>query len=282
MNSKFVLDGELLKSDEINLSPSSLALAYGYGVFETIKFLERRPCFFREHLERLEIASQVSGLSHGFSREEVSLFVETLLGSSPFESGIFKIIVFRDADRSRVLLFIRSPQNTSPKQDLRLRVSDVVQPSEAFTTKHKTTNYVENWLQFQAAQNHGYDECLFLNEFGKVCECSMSNLFFRKNGILNTPHLDCGLLNGIVRSKVIQLCQEDGMIVNEGAFTLSEVLQGDAAYLTNSGMGIASVSEIDTGENSVLYEGGGRLLYRLNELYTALETKSRDNWKNGL
>ncbi len=280
MANQVILDGDLLAQDTLNIKVTSLGLAYGFGVFETIKFCDRQPCFFREHVDRLETASLRAGLRHGYSKSQVAGFVQRLLDSSRSDSGIFKIIVFEDSDTARMLLFVRSAGSLSQSDGLRLCVSDIVKSSTAFTSRHKTTNYMENWLELQKAQQHGFDECLFFNEFGQVTECSMSNIFFMRNGILNTSHLDCGLLNGVVRSKLIDLCEEDGVIVNQGRFQGDDLVDCESAFVTNSGVGISSVSEISMGNVVSELEENASFLRRLRDRFAELERTSMEDWQD--
>lgn len=69
--------------------------------------------------------------------------------------------------------------------------------------RHKT-----DWREMYEGESmrvarDGIDEVIFLNERGELTEGSRTNLFLRKNGRLVTPPLECGLLNGVLRSKLI-------------------------------------------------------------------------------
>jgi len=127
---------------------------------------------------------------------------------------------------------------------IRLRQSEVVKASQAFTSRNKTVNYLENLLEKKAAQEQGFDECFFLNEAGFVTECATANLFMIKEGALKTPSADCGLLKGVIRGQVLRIAREMGLRVEVGRLSPRELCEADEAFITSSGKGIASVSEI--------------------------------------
>lgn len=55
----------------------------------------------------------------------------------------------------------------------------------------------------RAAMPAGYDEVILLNEQGAVCEGTITNLFLRRDGLLLTPPLRCGLLPGVLRESLL-------------------------------------------------------------------------------
>ena len=58
------------------------------------------------------------------------------------------------------------------------------------------------------AKAHGYAEAIMLNEAGLVCEGTGENLFIARNGVLSTPPLSDGLLEGITRDTVLCLADD--------------------------------------------------------------------------
>jgi 4-amino-4-deoxychorismate lyase len=110
---------------------------------------------------------------------------------------------------------------------------------------HKTSNYFDNILALQWANAKGYDDCLFLNHKGEVCETSKANLFCVFQNQLLTPKVDCGLLNGITRNWVINRAKNCSMDVLEECMTWNDVLHSDEIFVTNSAFGICPVRKIN-------------------------------------
>ena len=63
----------------------------------------------------------------------------------------------------------------------------------------KCNNLLNNALGMQQALRQGGVEGVFRNYRGELSECSQSNLFIVRHGVVRTPPLDAGLLAGITR-----------------------------------------------------------------------------------
>ncbi len=98
--------------------------------------------------------------------------------------------------------------------------------------RHKT-GWREIFEIERARLGRDSDEAIFLNERGEITEGSRSNIFIRRNGILLTPPLSCGLLNGCLRSELIErgLCRET-------VLTPSDLETAEEMYFGNSLRGL--------------------------------------------
>ncbi len=246
MSDKIIVDGDLVESSCVSLEVTSPGLAYGFGLFETIKFKGRRPCFFEEHFDRLQRAANAANIGFDYSIDEMRSQSRALFDANQVDDGIFKIVVTESGSRFQTIVFVRDAELKVAKDPLRVRVSNVMKASNAFTSRHKTLNYMENWLELQAAREHGFDECLFSNELGHVTEGALSNAFFIKDGVLKTASLECGLLDGVIRGQLLRIAEEDGWLVEEGAFGIEEFTTADEAFMSSSGKNLISISEIQT------------------------------------
>jgi len=246
MSSIILVDGEPQEGSRLEIDCLSPGFAYGYGLFETAKFIKGSPIFFREHFERLSRSAGEAEIAFQLSEEECLKQLRELFRLNDAEEGIYKIYVFEDSGRYRIIMAIRSELPLVSAEPLRLRESLVVKAAHAFTSSRKTMNYFENWRELKAAHRLGYDDCFFVNDSGFLTECSVRNLFFVVNGTLRTPSLDCGLLNGVIRQVVLQIASEDGISVEEGAFRLSGLEVAEGIFTTSSASGIVPVIEIQT------------------------------------
>ncbi len=249
MIEKMLLDGDLVDGRRLSLGATSRGLAFGYGVFETIKFLEGRPCFWAEHVARLIRAVAAAGLATAIDADDLREQARRLLAANAATSGVFKIIVCEDEDGvCRVALFIRNHGFRRPKPSIRLQLSPVVKASQAFTSRHKTLNYMDTARDLRLAQERGFDELVYRNELGALTETSVSNLFFVKDGALKTPALECGLLDGIARGQLLAAAGELGVSVEEGHFRIEDLLAADEVFVSNSAVGALPASEVDAGD----------------------------------
>ncbi len=102
---------------------------------------------------------------------------------------------------------------------------------------HKTTHRPLYERATAFAQKHGYTDMLFLNERGELTEGAINNLFIERAGLLLTPPLHCGLLNGIARQRLL----EENPLAREEVLHLEDLQQAEKIYLCNSIRGVREV-----------------------------------------
>lgn len=234
---RIYLNNRLLDGNQVTQQVLSRGFAFGYGVFETIKFIDAGPCFFSQHLGRLGEAAKAAGLAVSLDQSELRRQACHLFEINEVEAGVFKIAIFAGTEAPQVTLFLRDGRLPEAAAAIRLTQSTVRKASSAFTSRHKTLNYMESVMALDAAKREGFDECVFRNELGHLTEASMANLFWVQGGVLRTPHLECGALDGIVRAEVIALARGVGIEVEEGLFPPEALLEAEEAFLTSSGFG---------------------------------------------
>jgi para-aminobenzoate synthetase/4-amino-4-deoxychorismate lyase len=99
---------------------------------------------------------------------------------------------------------------------------------------HKTTHRPLYAQAFQAAIESGHEDVLFLNQRNEVTEAAIHNIFIEKNGRLQTPPIDCGLLPGVHRRHVLATHPN----AEERVLTIDDLRSADAVYLTNAVRGL--------------------------------------------
>lgn len=248
MLNKIIVDGALSSGSRLEVEVRGRGFAYGFGVFETIRFRQGQPCFFSQHFLRLAKAAKELGLAYAQTERRVREWAVELLAANEVVDGVFKIVVMDDGGRTRWTMFVRDEGERCAPRELHLELSPIVKASKAFTTRHKTLNYLETVRELSEARGRGVDELVFRNEYGDLTECSVSNLFFVQGGCLQTPALDCGLLDGIIRAQVLEVARERGLEAREGRFPVEALLDAEEVFVTNSGVGLAGVATFDAGD----------------------------------
>lgn len=264
----YVLNGEFVYGDSVAVGIRSEGLNFGMGVFETIKILEGKPCFLAEHHKRISGAALELFLVFELSLDGLRSQILELCASNEIVDGAVKVLCYDNSGGSNVLIIEREFAENSG-EPLLLNVSDVVRSSRSVVVLNKTLNYAENILELGRSQAHGYDDCLFLNEHGSLTEGSVANLFFIADGKLKTPLVSCGLLEGVIRNRVLEIAEEFGFLVEEGSYPLNDLREADAVFMTNSLRGISEVRRIEFGDKAVNYLSSSfvkRLSIRLKEV----------------
>jgi 4-amino-4-deoxychorismate lyase len=233
--------------DEVCLNAASQGFQFGYGVFETILVSKGIPCFVDMHYKRLRAGCSKLGLELKLDIEAIYTQGVKLSEACNISEGRLKLICFRDAaaDSSIMTISTYKQEASTIEQGLSLGISSIMRNPHSPMCYLKSLNYAENILAKAEAKSQGYDEALFLNGYAKLCEGAISNIFWVKDNILYTPEISCGILDGITRRQVIDICSIFNITFKEGSYDLSELLTADEVFVTNSLMGIMPVCRVN-------------------------------------
>jgi len=239
------LDGEPLK-EKIPLR----SLLYGEGVFETFRWKGSPPVYMNKHIDRMKMGSEFLAIPFP-GKHSIKTAVEEAIKISKIADAYVKVCLLSSGGmkfherpkEGHVLVVVRGyePQ----KENMRAHVVQPRRTSSSPLIRVKSVNYLENVLARREAMSKGYDEAIFLNERGEVAEGSSTNIFWVEKEALYTPAADCGLLPGVTREVLISFAPGLGLEVEEGRFGLDGVLSSDAAFLTNSLIGMSALSDVD-------------------------------------
>jgi len=106
-------------------------------------------------------------------------------------------------------------------------------------------NYLNNILAKIEAIDAGCPEAVMLNHEGNVAECTADNIFIVKHGIIYTPTTYDGILEGVTRKVVIDLCKKHGIPCIEKTLQRHDLYVADEFFLTGSGAEVIPVTKID-------------------------------------
>jgi branched-chain amino acid aminotransferase len=129
-----------------------------------------------------------------------------------------------------------------------------------------TGNYANTALVKNEAVLNGYDEAVVLNQQGYVVEGSAENIFLLRDGVLLTPSVADGILEGITRDTVIKLALDElGIPTIERAIARTELYYADEIFLTGTGAQVAPVTSVD--RRKVGTGGCGPISLELQRIY---------------
>ena len=134
----------------------------------------------------------------------------------------------------------------------------------------KTTCFLESLLAREKARQAGFDDAILLNDQGKPVEGSSSNLFLVIGDELVTPATGSGILPGVTREAVLEICSRERIRAVEREVTFRELISADEVFLTNSMIEIMPVSQVD--ENPIGRGVPGQVTEKLMLLYRQLVT----------
>ena len=246
---------------------------FGWGVFETLRVYAKKPAFLDEHIARLKEGAEKIFLD--FPSLDFAEVIEKLLKANKLSDAYCRLSLFKKRKSTGTLVYI-APFNYYPPQDYQEGFRAIISPAPKFSrgllSGVKPLSYLESRLAWKIAQDKGKQEALFLTEEGFLAEGSRTNIFFSDGSYLYTPSLECGILAGITRQKVISLAQELGIKVKEGKFRLNDLLAAKEAFLTSSLMEVMPLVEVE--EKIIGAKTPGQISLKLLSAYRSLAKSS--------
>lgn len=241
--------GEVVPIEDLRNYLEALFSPYLKGVFETILVLRKKPVLLERHLIRLYASASFFSIPLP-EREKVRELVEKKASSLDAEKGALRLVVQLN-ELYRETCIMVSEREYPYTDEMYLKGFKVCfskwrRDFQNPLYKHKVLHQLENRVAREIAVRSGYDDCLFLNLKGNVSEATASNIFIVKDGVLRTAPETEGLLKGVVRDALIDLCLSDEEIaVEESPVSADEFVAAEEAFLTNSLMGIMPIVSVE-------------------------------------
>jgi len=261
MFNNIFINGKFISSGDAKISIDDVGFLYGDGIFETLRGYYGKPFKIGEHIESLlSSLKQLKYKPYFYKTYIKSAVYELLAKNKLMQTGAYiKIIVTRNRYGKRFhydsqikpnLIIIAKKLDPYPdeyyKNGIKIATSDLKRNAIGNSLyKFKLLNYFENIYVRNEAYCKQSLEGIFLTKDRLVLEGSMSNIFYVKNGTVNTAPLTQNILPGITRQVVINLCRENNVKVSERRIHYFDMIKADEIFLTNSVMEIMPVKEID-------------------------------------
>lgn len=236
MNTIFI-DGQYLKVNARTIKAFSPGTFKAKGVFETMLGLDGMVLDTALHLKRLRTGLKILGIRSSSVDPSV---LEEILRRNQLSSGRVRLMVWQAGKRTHVMAAAMA-YKIPTRKIYRVCLVKTDRAAHDRLAHVKSLDYGVFARAYVQAQARGFDEALLLNRNGTIFEASRSNIFWTKDHILYTPPLSSGCLNGITRQQVIRQAGRLKVPVKEKNLTLDILKAADAAYLTNSLIGIKPI-----------------------------------------
>ena len=228
-------------------------LLLGDGLFETLLWVDGQIQCLDAHLARLAAGCETLGLPTP-DLDEAARLCRAAPGEAGLESGRAAVRLTltagsggRGLDRPatpvvRLVARAAAAPVTTPA-DLVLARTRRNEGSPA--ARLKTLSYLDNVLARAEARAAGADEAVMLNNRGELACASAANLFWIAGDRLFTPALSCGVLNGIMRARVLAKAAALGVETGVVAAGVEALEDARAAFLTNSLIGVRPIARYE-------------------------------------
>lgn len=241
-----------------NVTFDSTLAKFGIGLFETIK-ITNQPVDLEYHMDRLFNSMKELEIISNLNREELEDEILNYIKINQISNKALRLTVCDEGFNisTRDIPY----KDETYKRGFKINISPIKR-GESLLYKHKTTNYFENIYTKTNANKNGFDDGLFISTNNTVLECSMSNIFFIKDGILYTPKKDLQILNGTKKKRILEVCEELNIIVKECEIKLEDLSKFDFVFISNSLMNVMRVTQIE----KIKYKDSDKLFEKIEQL----------------
>jgi branched-chain amino acid aminotransferase len=260
-NNKIIIsiNGQLQQPHDAKISVFDRGFLFGDSIYEVTSCEKNKPRFWEDHLKRLVNSGDLIGMDVRPYIDSINQWTQNLLDHSSYSHSILRIIVTRgegdlnlspsEQYQCQVIIFCR-PFTPYPKhwyeKGIAVEITLVRRnPIQSLNPQAKTGNYMNNQLALQEARSKGADDAIMCNLEGQITEGSTSNVWFVKASKVYTPDIESGLLAGITRAKIIDLCRQSGIDLKIGKIDKQFALDADEMFITSSTKSIVPITKIN-------------------------------------
>ena len=261
---KIWMDGELVDWRDAKIHVLSHTLHYGCGAFEGVRAYDtvNGTAIFRlkEHTERLFNSAKILRMKLPFTPEQLNEAQKQVVRENKLKSCYLRPLVWIGSEKLGV-----SPKGNrihamvaawawgaylgedGIKRGIRVKTSSYTRHhvNITMTQAKAVSNYTNSIMANMEALDDGYDEALLLDASGFVSEGAGENVFVIKDGVVYTPDLSAGALNGITRNTVLHICKDLGVELVQKRITRDEVYIADEAFFTGTAAEVTPIRELD-------------------------------------
>jgi branched-chain amino acid aminotransferase len=261
---KIWMDGELVDWRDARIHVLTHTLHYGCGVFEGVRAYNtvNGTAIFRlrEHTARLFNSAKILRMQVPYTLEQVMEAQKEVVRANNLESCYIRPLVWLGSEKlgvspkgNKVHLMIAAWSwgaylgEEGMTRGIRVKTSSYTRHhvNITMTQAKAVSNYTNSILANMEATDDGYDEALLLDAAGFVSEGSGENIFIVRNGVVYTPDLSVGALNGITRNTIFAICADLGLKIVEKRITRDEVYIADEAFFTGTAAEVTPIRELD-------------------------------------
>ena len=258
------MDGKLVPWEDAKVHVLTHSLHYGVAVFEGIRCYTQPDgsgAIFRlrEHVRRLFESAHICLMEMPYTKEQVSDACKDVLRANKMTEGYLRPIAYHSDGMmgvgavNPVKLTVATWYwgaylgDEGLKRGIRAKISSYTRmhmnsdPTRAKVTGH----YLNSVLAKREALVAGYDEAILLDQQGYVGEATGENVFVVRDGVLYTPPVSGGILEGITRESILRIAQDKGIRFAERRFSRDYLYCADEVFMCGTAAEITPVREVD-------------------------------------
>ena len=254
------VNGRIAPADSAVIPVYDHGFVFGEGVYETLRTYNRVPFLYDRHVRRLRASAGYLELDVPFDDATLANRIEqTMEAAGEMREAYIRVLLTRGvgeltydlkATPSPSLIIIVKPLDEPPARVLNdgIRISLVPilrNHPGSVNPIIKSNNLLNNALAMQEAYRRGGEEGLMCNYRGELSECSQSNFFIVRNGVVLTPASEAGLLEGVTRAFLFEIGRQVGIEVRDATLWPADLESADEAFITSTTRELSPVTRID-------------------------------------
>ncbi len=253
----FVHNGQLFREGKAVISPDNRSFRYGDGLFETMRVIKGSIILKQFHFERLLHGMKLLQfeIPEFFTASLLEADILSLCNKNRIEDAVIRLVVFRsdgglyDLKDMRPNYIIQSisvqkiPLLKEQPDGIVIDIyEDITKACNAFS-EVKSNNFLPYTMAALYAQQKKLGDCLILNQYGRVADATIANVFMVKHNEIFTPPLTEGCVAGVLRRFLLKTLPLHGIKIQEEPLTVNDLLNADEVFLTNAVRGIRVVKK---------------------------------------
>jgi len=253
------LNGYFVAKEKALVSVFDHGFLYGDGVYETMRAYCGQLFLLKKHLHRLKRSADAIAIKLPLPLEKIGEALVESLKANKLREAYVRLHISRGPGEigldpalcsTPTMVITARPFHDYPAAYFDCGVAVTIVKTRrnhplALPPSIKGTNFLNNILaKIEAVKGRAF-EGIMLNWQGYVAEGTISNIFMVKKGVLYTPPMDTGILEGVTRNLVLRLAIRKKIIISERLLRPGNFYSADECFITNTTMEIMPVTKID-------------------------------------
>ncbi len=253
------LNGRFVAREQAQVSVFDHGFLYGDGIYETMRAYGGKLFLLKKHLSRLKHSADAISLELPLPLDRIGDALNESVSINKLQEAYVRLHISRGPGEigldpalcaAPTMVIVVKPFHDYPAAYYEQGVSVAIAATRrnhplALPPAIKGTNFLNNILAKIEAIKAGAYEGIMLNWEGYVAEGTISNICMVRKGVLYTPHLDTGILEGVTRDLVLRLAKRRKIPVREAMLLPKHLMAADEAFITNTTMEIMPVTTVD-------------------------------------
>lgn len=265
------LNGKFVPEQEAVVSVFDRSFLYGDGLFETMRVFNGKPFRWEQHLERLRRGAEFLKIKIPFVGIALGKFAAELISKNQMPDSLLRLTLSRGvgirgyspkgADNPSLVMSLHPAPRPAFGHSLpsdgrgtggegglmrwKLVTSSFHLPANEPLAQFKTCNKLPQVLARAEADSAGADEALLLNTDGCVVEGASSNLFWMEGESVCTPPLASGILAGVTRFAVLELCEKLRVATHQKNIRPEKLRETGGVFVSLSSFGVIAGASLD-------------------------------------